>query len=144
MIQAPAFRGKRKAPRPGWTTSACHPTLAIVAGTWVIFERRQGMPQRLLASKTRNSTDAARHSKNHPLQSSIVRVAYDIHSHDASSVLHRYFAVTDDDGRYRIDGVPPGTYSVAVWNETVRGDPPKRTVTIGEGGGDVDADFSIR
>ena len=38
---------------------------------------------------------------------------------------HRYFAVTDDEGRYRIDGVPPGTYTVAVWNETVHGDPPR-------------------
>ena len=57
---------------------------------------------------------------------------------------HRYFAVTDDEGRYRIDAVPPGTYTLAVWNETVRGDPPRRTVTIAEAGGDVDADFTIR
>jgi hypothetical protein len=57
---------------------------------------------------------------------------------------HRYFAMTDDDGRYRIENVPPGTYTVEVWNETVRGDPPRRTVTIGEAGGDTDADFSIK
>ena len=25
---------------------------------------------------------------------------------------HRFFAVTDDDGRYRIENVPPGTYTV--------------------------------
>ena len=32
---------------------------------------------------------------------------------------HRYFATTDDDGRYRIPEVPAGTYTVAVWNEGV-------------------------
>ena len=57
---------------------------------------------------------------------------------------HRFFAVTDDEGRYRLEGVPPGTYTLAVWNETVRGDPPRRTVTIGDAGGDVEVDFSIR
>ena len=31
---------------------------------------------------------------------------------------HRYFAVTDDDGRYRLDNVPPGTYTVVAWNES--------------------------
>jgi hypothetical protein len=40
--------------------------------------------------------------------------------------------------------VPPGTYNVAVWNETVRGDAPRRSVTIPSSGGDVDADFAIR
>jgi hypothetical protein len=30
-----------------------------------------------------------------------------------------------------------------VWNEAIRGETPKRTVTIGDAG-DVDADFTIR
>jgi hypothetical protein len=77
----------------------------------------------------------------------IVRVFCDIHSHMSAFILvfaHRFFAVTDDEGRYRLEGVPPGTYTVVVWNETERGDPPRRTVTIDEAGGDVDLDFSIR
>ena len=44
----------------------------------------------------------------------IVRVFCDIHSHMSAFILvfaHRYFAVTDDEGRYRIDNVPPGTYT---------------------------------
>jgi hypothetical protein len=30
---------------------------------------------------------------------------------------HRFFATTDTDGRYRIDGIPPGSYAVAVWTD---------------------------
>ena len=30
---------------------------------------------------------------------------------------HPYFAVTDDGGRFRIDGVPPGTYALRAWHE---------------------------
>ena len=77
----------------------------------------------------------------------IVRVFCEIHSHMSAFILvfaHRYFAVTDDEGRYRLENVPPGSYALTVWNETVRGDAPKRVVTIPEGGGDVDADFTIR
>ena len=50
----------------------------------------------------------------------IVRVFCDIHSHMSAFILvfaHRFFAVTDDEGRYRIDEVPPGTYTVVGWYE---------------------------
>ena len=30
---------------------------------------------------------------------------------------HPFFAMTDAEGRYRIDNVPPGTYNVIAWNE---------------------------
>jgi hypothetical protein len=77
----------------------------------------------------------------------IVRVFCEIHSHMNAFILvfaHRYFAVTDEEGRYRIENVPPGTYIVEVWNETIRGEAPRKTITIGENGGDTDADFTIR
>jgi hypothetical protein len=34
---------------------------------------------------------------------------------------HPYFAVSDGAGSYRIEGVPPGTYAVAIGHETFRG-----------------------
>jgi hypothetical protein len=91
---------------------------------------------------------AAGHSKSVRFeQPGIVRVFCEIHSHMNAFILvfaHRYFAVTDDDGRYRLDNVPPGAYTVEVWNELLRGDPPKRTVSIDETGGEADADFTIK
>jgi plastocyanin len=127
--------------------------LAIVAGTWVDFPNNDRTYHNVFSlSKTRDfnlGRYAAGKSKAVRFeQPGIVRVFCDIHSHMSAFILvfaHRYFAVTDDEGRYRLEGVPPGTYTVLVWNETVHGEPPRRTVTVGEAGGDVvDADFSIR
>lgn len=126
--------------------------LAIVAGTTVDFPNDDRTYHNVFSLSKAKSFDLGRYAAgksksvrfDHP---GIVRVFCDIHSHMTAFILvfaHRYFAVTDDDGRYRLENVPPGTYTLTVWNETIRGDGPKRTVTIPEGGGDVDADFSIR
>lgn len=40
-----------------------------------------------------------------------------------------YFAVTQEDGSFEIKGVPPGEYSLAVWNERRRADPVPVKVT---------------
>jgi plastocyanin len=126
--------------------------VAIVAGTWVDFPNDDRTYHNVFSlSKTREfnlGRYAAGHSKAVRFERpGEVRVFCDIHSHMSGFILvfaHRFFTVTDDEGRYRLDGVPPGTYTVAVWNETVRGDPPRRAVTVAEAGGDVDADFTIR
>ena len=126
--------------------------LAIVAGTYVDFPNDDNTYHNVFSlSKTKEfnlGRYAAGKSKAVRFERpGIVRVFCDIHSHMNAFILvfaHRYFAVTDEDGRYRIENVPPGTYAVAVWNETIRGDAPRRTVTIGESGGDMDADFTIR
>ena len=50
----------------------------------------------------------------------VVRVFCDIHSHMNAFVLvfsHPFFDVTDADGRFRIDNVPAGTYTVVGWYE---------------------------
>jgi hypothetical protein len=126
--------------------------LAIVAGTTVDFPNDDRTYHNVFSLSKAKSFDLGRYATgksksvrfDHP---GIVRVFCDIHSHMSAFILvfaHRYFAVTDDEGRYRLENVPPGSYALTVWNETVRGDAPKRVVTIPEGGGDVDADFTIR
>jgi plastocyanin len=125
--------------------------LAITAGTWVDFPNKDRTYHNVFSlSKTRPfnlGRYAAGHSESVQFdQPGVVRVFCEIHSHMSAFILvfaHRFFALTDDDGRYRIEGVPPGTYTLVVWNEAIRGDAPKRTITVGESG-DVDADFTIR
>ena len=74
----------------------------------------------------------------------IIRVFCDIHSHMNAFILvfsHPFFAVTDLEGRYRIDDVPPGRHTVIAWNEGVNSEP--RPVTVSEGGA-TELDFSLR
>jgi hypothetical protein len=74
----------------------------------------------------------------------IVRVFCDIHSHMNAFILvfnHRFFAVTDADGRYRIDNIPPGTYNVVAWNEGLASEP--RAAAVPDGGS-TELDFSLR
>jgi plastocyanin len=74
----------------------------------------------------------------------IVRVFCDIHSHMNAFILvfdHRFFAVTDAAGRYRIDQVPPGTYQVTAWYEGIAQQTQRVTVSSG---GTADLDFSLR
>jgi hypothetical protein len=74
----------------------------------------------------------------------VVRVFCDIHSHMSAFVLvfsHPFYSTSDADGRYRLDNIPPGTYTVSAWHEGAARD--TRTVTIPPQGGTVDLDFVI-
>src|SRR3990172_7073561 len=74
----------------------------------------------------------------------VVRVFCEIHSHMSAFVIvfaHGFFTITDADGRYRIEGIPPGSYSLAVWHQgEVR---QRRTVDVPETGGAVELDFEL-
>jgi plastocyanin len=126
--------------------------LAIVAGTWVDFPNDDRTYHNVFSLSKAQSFNLGRYAVGHSRavrfeHPGIVHVFCDIHSHMSAFILvfaHRYFAVTDEEGRYHLDGVPPGTYVVTVWNETIHGDAPRRTVLIGDTGGDADADFTIR
>lgn len=53
----------------------------------------------------------------------IIRVVCDAHPHmSAWMIVHDspYYAVTDERGGFRIEGIPPGSYKVTMWHEGFR------------------------
>jgi plastocyanin len=74
----------------------------------------------------------------------VVRVFCDIHSHMNAYVLvltHRFFDVTDPEGRFRIPAVPPGQYNVIAWYEGE--ERASRPVTV-PAGGVVELDLTVQ
>jgi hypothetical protein len=73
----------------------------------------------------------------------LVRVFCDIHSHMNAYVLvltHRFFDITDVDGRFRIPAVPPGSYTIVGWYEGE--ERASRQVTV-PAGGVVEIDLTV-
>ena len=122
--------------------------LAIVAGTTVDFPNNDRTYHNVFSLSKPRSFDLGRYAAGRSKsvrfdQPGIVRVFCDIHSHMSAFILvfsHRYFAVTDDEGRYRIDNVPPGTYTAVAWNESMPSE--TRRVTVGDGA-EADLNFAL-
>ena len=123
--------------------------LAITIGTTVDFPNNDKTYHNVFSLSRTKQFDLGRYAAGRSKsvtfdRPGIVRVFCDIHSHMSAFILvfsHRFFAVTDAEGRYRIDDLPPGTYTVNVWNQAVRGE--SRSVTIPAGGGEVEVNFSL-
>jgi plastocyanin len=123
--------------------------LAVTTGTSVEFPNSDRIYHNVFSlSKTRTfdlGRYAAGRSKSVRFDyPGIVRVFCDIHSHMSAFILvfnHPFFDVTGTDGRYRIDNVPPGTYSVVAWNEGTASEP--KPVTIADGA-NAELDFALR
>ena len=123
--------------------------LAVVAGTVVDFPNNDETYHNVFSLSKPKPFDLGRYAAGNSKsvrfdRPGIVRVFCDIHAHMSAFILvfsHRYFAVTDTDGRYRLDNVPPGTYNVVAWHEgQTRG---ARSVIIPAQGGVVEQDFQI-
>ncbi len=123
--------------------------LAIRAGTTVDFPNRDRTYHNVFSFSKPRRFDLGRYAQGQSKsvsfdEAGVVRAFCEIHSHMSAFILvfaHRYFATTDGEGRYRIDDVPPGTYTAVAWND---GEPREtRTVRVPEGGGPVELDFVI-
>jgi plastocyanin len=123
--------------------------LAITTGTTVDFPNSDRIYHNVFSLSKTERFDLGRYAVGHSRSvrfdhPGIVRVFCDIHSHMNAFILvfsHPFFAVTDAEGRYRIDNVPPGAYGVIAWNEGVSSD--AQTVMVPDGGG-AELDFTLR
>lgn len=124
--------------------------LAVRVGTVVDFLNEDSIYHNVFSLSPTRRFDLGRYPKGQSKavrfdKPGIVRVFCEIHSQMNAFILvfaHRFFDVTDEQGRYRIDQVPPGTYTLAAWYEgSVR---QTRSVTVPDDGGAVDADFTVR
>lgn len=123
--------------------------VAVEAGTSVAFPNNDEIYHNVFSLSPGGAFDLGRYAAGRSKsvrfdRPGIVRVFCDIHSHMSAYVLvfaHRFFAVTDADGRYEIDGVPPGRYTVTAWHE--RFGTMSRSIQILEDGGDRRVDFSF-
>jgi plastocyanin len=124
--------------------------LAVTVGTTVDFPNVDRVYHNVFSLSRARPFDLGRYAAGSSKsirfdRPGVVQVFCDIHSHMSAYILvfaHRFYAVTDDEGRYRLDGVPPGVHSVAMWYEGVVRD--SRSVTVPDNGGTADLDFSLR
>ncbi len=123
--------------------------LAITTGTTVDFPNSDRTYHNVFSLSKASKFDLGRYAVGRSKsvrfdRPGIVRVFCDIHSHMNAFILvfsHRYFAMTDAEGRYRIDNVPPGTYQVVAWNEGKTSEP--KAVAVPDGG-PAELDFFLR
>jgi plastocyanin len=111
--------------------------LAITTGTQVDFPNSDRIYHNVFSLSKTARFDLGRYAVGNSKsvrfdRPGIVRVFCDIHSHMNAFILvfsHRFFTLSDVEGRYRLDNVPVGTYNVIAWNEGTASDPRPVTVT---------------
>lgn len=124
--------------------------LAITVGTTVEFTNSDRTYHNVFSLSKPRRFDLGRYAAGQSKsvrfdRPGVVRVFCEIHSHMSAFILvfnHRFFATTDAEGRYRIDNVPPGAYTIVAWNDGEARE--TRTVRVAEDGGVVEQDFVVR
>ena len=124
--------------------------LAVTTGTTVDFPNNDQTFHNVFSLSKPRHFDLGRYGRNQSKAirfdtPGVVRVFCDIHSHMSAFVLvfnHPFHTTTNDDGRYRLDNVPPGTYTVTVWHEGQSRD--SRSVTVPVTGGVFDVDLLVQ
>ena len=124
--------------------------LAITVGTTVDFPNNDRTYHNVFSLSKARRFDLGRYAAGRSKsvrfdRPGIVRVFCDIHSHMNAFILvftHRFYSVADPEGRYQIDHVPPGTYTLVAWVEgAIR---EMRSVQVIAESRGVEVDFPLR
>ena len=123
--------------------------LPIVVGTTVDFPNNDHTYHNVFSLSKTKTFDLGRYAAGRSKavrfdRPGIVRVFCDIHSHMSAFILvfaHRYFSLSDSAGLYRLENVPPGTYTVVAWNESAPLE--SRRVVVPDAGGEVEVNFAL-
>ncbi|HWX23805.1 MAG TPA: carboxypeptidase regulatory-like domain-containing protein [Vicinamibacteria bacterium] len=123
--------------------------LAITTGTVVDFRNDDRTYHNVFSLSKTKPFDLGRYAAGETKsvrfdRPGVVRVFCEIHSHMSAFIVvfaHRYFALTNAEGEYRIEGIPPGAYTVSVWHSVLATE--SKPIRIGDGGGEVEVDFSL-
>ena len=123
--------------------------LAITTGTIVDFPNSDRIYHNVFSLSKTKSFDLGRYAVGRSKsvrfdRPGIVRVFCEIHSHMSAFILvfsHPFFTMTDNEGRYRLDNVPPGTYTVVAWHE---GDFSDATSVTVPNGATAELDIPVR
>lgn len=99
--------------------------LAVMVGTVVDFPNSDRTYHNVFSLSRAQRFDLGRYAAGKSKavrmdRPGVVRVFCDIHSHMNAFVLvfnHPYFDISDEDGRYALPAVPPGSYTVVGWYE---------------------------
>ena len=114
--------------------------LAVLAGTVVDFPNSDTTFHNVFSLSKTKRFDLGRYAVGRSKsvrfdRPGVVRVFCDIHSHMNAFILvfsHRFFDLTEPDGRFHLENVPAGSYTVVGWYE---GDArASRAVTVTPGG----------
>jgi len=122
--------------------------MAITAGTTVAFPNDDRTYHNVFSLSKPRRFDLGRYAAGRSKdvrfeRPGLVRVFCDIHAHMNAFIHvfdHRFYAATNERGRYRIDRVPPGTYRVTAWYEGV--DQQTREVVV-HAGAAAELDFVL-
>lgn len=122
--------------------------LPVLAGSTVDFPNEDDIYHNIFSLSQTKTFDLGRYSKGKSKSVTFnnlgnVKVFCDIHSQMGGVILvlqNPYFATVGVDGSYTINGVPPGNYELAAWQEN--GGNKVQKIAVG-GGEQVTVDFSF-
>jgi plastocyanin len=110
--------------------------LAVTRGTTVSFPNDDDVYHNVFSLARARTFDLGRYPKGSTRtvrfdRAGVVQVFCHIHADMSATVLvldTPYFATPTPDGRFRLDGVPPGDYTIVGWHERAR--PVRRRVRV--------------